>query len=52
MIKKVFILIGLLLFCGGCVSRTPTSANIQTGMKKEMTSGKKLIWFWQDEYSQ
>jgi hypothetical protein len=52
MIKKVFILITLLLLCNACVSRTPTSTNIHTGMKKEMPSDKKLIWFWQDEFSQ
>jgi len=52
MIKKTCILIGLLLLCSACVSRTITAPGSLTGTEKEVIVSKKLVWFWQDEFSQ
>jgi len=52
MIKNILILIGLLLLCSACVSRTTISADGLTGSQKEVIKDKKLIWFWQDGYHQ
>lgn len=51
MIKQACILIGLLLLCSACVSRTITASDDLTGNGKQVVSSKKLIWFWQDDYS-
>ncbi len=51
MIKKIILLFGLLLVCSSCVSRTVTTPDALTGTRKELTSDKKLIWFWQDDFS-
>lgn len=50
MIKTLFILTCLLLLSSACVSRTMTSADSLTGEKRQLSSDKKIIWFWQDEF--
>jgi hypothetical protein len=50
MIKNMFILMGLLLLCSACVSRTTLSNDALTGTQKEVIKDKKLIWFWQSEF--
>jgi hypothetical protein len=50
MIKKMLILIGLLLMCSACVSRTITSNDSLSGTQKEVIEDKKLIWFWQEDF--
>jgi len=52
MIKRLLILIGLLLMCGACVSRTITTSDGLTGSKRQLSADKKIIWFWQDEFSE
>lgn len=52
MIKRLLILIGLLLMCSACVSRTIITSDGLTGSKRQLNSDKKIIWFWQDEFSE
>jgi hypothetical protein len=51
MIKKVLFLTALMLLCSSCVSRTVIGPSGLSGSEKEVVKEKKLIWFWQEEFS-
>lgn len=48
MVKKVLLLIGLLLLCSSCVSRTTYQSNDLDGSSKVIEK-KELIWFWNQD---